>query len=93
MEGLSLREVRAHLTFECVLCGRELSAERVAAHAEQHARHGECWSYAGFTGACQIDGDLEGWPVVSPEGDELLWPFWERTDRLAARCTRRALAV
>jgi len=93
MQGLSLQEVGENLTFECVLCGKAVGVERVARHAAAHARRGECWSYASFAGASTRDGKLEGWPVVSREGEELLWPFCEHTERLAALAQPLAAAV
>ena len=93
MESLSLKQVAENLSFECVLCGAELGVDDMADHAAAHARRGECWSYRSFAGASQIDRALEGWPVAGPGGQELLWPFWQCTERLAAACVRRAMAV
>jgi hypothetical protein len=93
MDSLSLQEVSENLTFECVLCGNKLAVQRMARHAAAHTRRGECWSYASFDGASRLDGKLEGWPVVSPRGEEQLWPFWERTERLAAMRRHHAVAV
>lgn len=83
MAAHSLREVGEKLSFECVLCGKEIGVERMDLHARAHARRGECWSYTSFAGASQLDATLEAWPVASADGGELLWPFWERTERLA----------
>jgi hypothetical protein len=93
MGNLSLKEVAEKLSFECVLCGAELTVQEMADHADGHARRGECWSYRSFAGASQIDRALEGWPVAGPGGQELLWPFWQCTRRLAAAQRARALAV
>lgn len=93
MAGLSLKEVGDKLRFECVLCGAEVTVQRMAEHAEMHARRGECWSYGSFDGASKLDGRLEGWPVVSAWGEEQLWPFWERTERLAPAHHEHAVAV
>ena len=83
MPSLSLPTVAEHLVLQCVLCGEECHVDDFEAHAEEHARAGECWNRATFAGACVLDDALQGWAVAC-DGQESVWPHWQNTAELSA---------
>jgi hypothetical protein len=84
MSQVRLQEVAENLSLHCVLCGEVLDLDRFEAHAEAHHEAGECWTWATFAGACEIDPELTGWPVCTADEREGVWPFWLDTALLEA---------
>ena len=92
MDQITFQDVADNLALHCVLCGELVGIHDLEEHAATHDAAGECWTYAAFEGACNLDADLVGWPLVAADGREAVWPFWLCTEQLEAVAFAKQLA-
>lgn len=81
MARVTLETVANLARFRCRLCDHVMSVEAVDAHADRHARRGECLRYSEYECASRLDPALEGYPI-SLDGVEMVWPFVIENDNL-----------